>query len=175
MSMALRSQDIVVLLKLALMGDKRPPYAKIAQDLHMYPSEVYTSIKRARASQLVQGAELNDRINRTALVEFLVHGVRYAFPPERGALTRGLPTAYAAPPLAKEISSGEEPPPVWPYAEGKVRGYSFKPLHKGAPQAALSDPALYELLALVDAVRDGRARERAFAARELEKRIGKSA
>lgn len=170
--MALRSQDIVVLLKLTLMGDKRPPYAKIAQDLHMYPSEVYTSIKRARASQLVQGPELNDRLNRTALVEFLVHGVRYAFPPERGALTRGLPTAYAAPPLTKEISPLDEPPPVWPYVEGKIRGYSFMPLHKGAPQAALGDPELYELLALVDALRDGRARERALAARELEKRIG---
>lgn len=169
--MSLRSQDVVVLLKLALIGEKRPPYLKIAQELHMYPSEVYTSIKRARASRLVQGPELGDRLNRSALLEFLVHGVRYSFPPEQGALTRGLPTAYAAPPLNAKIDGGDEPYPVWPYAEGPVRGYSFSPLHKNVPQAALEDAKLYELLALVDAIRDGRARERTEAIRELRQRI----
>ena len=172
---ALRSQDIVVLLKLALMGEKRPPYLTIAQELHMYPSEVYTSIKRARESQLVQGPELNDRLNRSALLEFLVHGVRYSFPPKRGAITRGLPTAYAAPPLKDKIDSGEDVPPVWPYSQGQTRGYSFSPLHKNAPQAALEDSRLYELLALVDAIRDGRARERSAAIQELERRIEKPA
>ena len=48
----------------------------------MYPSEVYTSIKRARASQLVQGAELHDRLNRSAFSAFLIYGVKYSFPPE---------------------------------------------------------------------------------------------
>ena len=38
---------------------------------------------------------------------------------------------------------------MWPYADGKVRGYSFVPLHKNVPQAALEDARLYELLALV--------------------------
>jgi hypothetical protein len=38
--------------------------------------------------------------------------------------------------------------------------------------AALRDDKLYELLALVDAIRDGRAREREIAARELKKRLG---
>jgi hypothetical protein len=167
----LRPQDIVVLLKLALIGEKRPPYMKVAQELHMYPSEVYTSIKRARASQLVQGPKLEDRLNRSAFLEFLLHGVKYSFPPERGALTRGIPTAYAAPPLKAKIDPGDDPPPVWPYPEGSVRGYSFSPLHKNVPEAALEDPKLYELLALVDAIRDGRARERSVAARELQKRI----
>jgi hypothetical protein len=165
----LRPQDVVVLLKLALIGDKRPPYLKIAQELHMYPSEVYTSIKRARASQLVQG--LQDRVNRSALLEFVIHGLRYSFPPERGALTRGLPTAYAAPPLRGKIEGGDDPYPVWPYVEGPARGYSFSPLHKNVPQAALEDAKLYELLALVDAIRDGRARERTAAIHELKQRL----
>jgi hypothetical protein len=38
-------------------------------------------------------------------------------------------------------------------------------------QAALQDPKLYELLALVDAIREGRARERELAIRELTARI----
>ena len=166
----LRPLDIVVLLKLSLM-EGRPPYLQLAQELHLYPSEVYTSLKRARLSHLVQGQKKEDRLNRSALLEFLLHGVRYAFPAEIGAMTRGVPTAYAAPPLEQSIVSGGEPPPVWPYAGGAVRGYSFAPLHKNVPLAALEDPNLYELLALVDALRNGRARERDLAARALKKRV----
>lgn len=168
----LRPLDLVVLLKLSL-EEERPPYLQLAHDLHLYPSEVYASVKRTRASQLLQGAEMGDRLNRSAFLEFLLHGVRYAFPPVRGTLTRGIPTAYAAPPLNLSIAPGADPPPVWPLSTGTVRGLSFSPLHKNAPRAALADPRLYELLALVDALRDGRARERALAASELTKRIGK--
>ena len=64
---------------------------------------------------------------------------------------------------------------MWPYAEGKVRGYAFAPLYRTVPEAALRDPALYELLALVDAIRDGRARERSLARQALEKRLGGTA
>jgi hypothetical protein len=166
----LRPLDIVVLLKLSLEKE-RPPYLQLAEQLHLYPSEVYTSIKRARASQLVQIVEESDRLNRSALIEFLLHGIRYAFPAEKGSLTRGIPTAYAAAPLRQSIAADDDPPPVWPFAEGPVRGYSFSPLHKNVPRAALEDARLHELLALVDAIRDGRARERGLAARELKSRL----
>ena len=109
---------------------------------------------------------------RAALLEFLVHGVKYAFAPERGGLTRGVPTGYAAAPLDKVIAGSSDPPPVCPHAEGKVRGYAFAPLYPTEPAAALRDAALYELLALVDAIRDGRARERSLARQALEKRLG---
>jgi len=132
-------------------------------------------VKRARASHFLQGPELDDRLNRSALLEFLLHGVRYAFPAEKGSPTRGVPTSYAAAPLRKSIADAGELPPVWPYADGPVRGYSFTPLHKNVPQAALEDKRLYELLALVDALRDGRARERELAVKELTKRLEVSA
>ena len=164
----LRPLDLVVLLKLSFNGE-RPTYLRMAQELHLYPSEVYTSIKRSCASHLI--GEPRDRLNHSGLLEFLLHGVRYAFPVEKGALTRGVPTAYAAPPLAESIAASSDPPPVWPYAEGQVRGYSFSPLHKNVPRAAHEDPRLYELLALVDALRDGRARERDISGRQLKKRL----
>ena len=81
----LKPQDIVVLLKLLTVGNKRPTYAQLAVDLYMSPSEVHASIRRARASRLIHGPELGDRVNAKALEEFLVHGIRYAFPPEKGA------------------------------------------------------------------------------------------
>jgi hypothetical protein len=167
----LKPLDIVVLLKLSLCKGGRPPYLQLANELHLYPSEVYSSIKRARSSHLVQGPELNDRLNQSALLEFLLHGIQYAFPAERGAMTRGVPTRYAASPLKQHLEQGNEPPPVWPYAEGPVRGYSYAPLHKNVPEAALSDPDLYELLVLVDALRDGKARERELAVKKLSKRL----
>jgi hypothetical protein len=64
-----------------------------------------------------------------------------------------------------------EPPTVWPYAEGKVRGISITPLYKGAPKAALLDSRFYGVLALSDAIRSGRARERNLAIELLEKEI----
>jgi hypothetical protein len=86
-------------------------------------------------------------------------------------VTRGVPTSYAAPPLARQIAGGADLPPVWPYAEGKQRGVGLEPLYKTVPAAALRDPVLYELLALIDALRDGRARERRLAEQELSARL----
>jgi len=52
-----------------------------------------------------------------------------------------------------------------------VRGYKLEPIYKSATKAALADSQLYELLALVDAIRDGAARERSAAIDELKKRL----
>ena len=120
---------------------------------------------------MLQGPPGRECINRSGLLELLLHGLRYVFPVEKGALTRGVPTAYAATPLKEQIAPDGEPVPVWPFSEGTVRGYSFSPLHKNAPLAALEDPKLYELLVLVDSLRDGRAREREIAGRELRLRL----
>jgi hypothetical protein len=166
----LKPQDILVLLKLSL-EQERPTYLRLGQQLHLHPSEVHASVKRAREAHLLQGPIDEERVNRFGLLELLLHGLRYVYPAEKGAMTRGVPTAYAASPLKEQIVPDGEPVPVWPYAEGTVRGYSFSPLHKNAPLAALEDPRLYELLALVDGMRDGRARERELAGRELKLRI----
>jgi hypothetical protein len=100
-----------------------------------------------------------------------VHGVRYAFPPDRGGLTRGVQTGYAAPPLRDLIAQPKSPPPVWADPEGDAQGFSFSPLYRTVPGAARRDPILYELLALTDAIRDGSARERDIATRELRARL----
>jgi hypothetical protein len=171
--MILKPQDVVLLLKLVALGDADWTYQRLSNELALSSSEAHAGVRRAVAARLMTDAKsATGRPIREALKEFLLHGVRYAFPPERGELTRGVPTGYAAPPLNKEIAQGNDPPPVWPHAQGRVRGYALKPLYKSVPVAAERDPALYELLALVDALRDGRARERALAVRELEARLG---
>ncbi|MFN8552545.1 MAG: hypothetical protein U0103_13810 [Candidatus Obscuribacterales bacterium] len=102
--------------------------------------------------------------------ELLVHGVKYFFPAVRGAISRGVPTSYAAPPLKYSFDTGENPP-IWEHPTGTVRGYKLDPIYKSATRAALADSQLYELLALVDAIRDGAARERNAAVDELKKRL----
>ena len=134
----------------------------------MSPSQLHSAVKRALAAKLAvrQGEKIVPHFRN--LEEFLIHGLKYVFWAEQGEMTRGMPTAYAAPPLAELlISTAAEPPPVWPDPEGEVRGITFQPLHKLAPQAARADKNLYELLTLVDAVRSGRAREREIATKKL--------
>jgi hypothetical protein len=86
-------------------------------------------------------------------------------------MTRGMPTSYAVAPLAGKISHSEDDVPVWPDPDGTVRGWTLTPLCRSAPEAAEKDPQLYEWLALVDAVRCGRAREREMAIRMIRKRL----
>lgn len=61
---------------------------------------------------------------------------------------------------------------VWPDATGKTKGQAITPLFKSAP-AAKADPKLYELLALVDAVRIGNVRVAQLVAQLLEKEFFK--
>lgn len=109
-------------------------------------------------------------VNRHNLAEFALHGARYAFPPERLPVGPGVPTSHSAPVFAGVFAPGQEPL-VWPDAHGKLRGEGLAPLHPCVPGAALRDAALYDLLALFDALRAGRARERGMAATRLQKLI----
>lgn len=169
MIMILKPQDIVILLKLVTLGNRPWSYSALALEIGMSPSEVHSGIRRSAAARLFD-SQRNVPVMRS-LQEFLVHGVKYAYPPDRGQLTRGMPTSYAAPPLNSLIVQSDEPPPVWPDPDGTVRGYEFTPLYRSVPKAAVRDQALYELLSLVDAIRDGRARERELAVKLLTERL----
>jgi len=166
--MMLKPQDIVILLKLVCQGSERWSYNQLAYELVMSPAEVHAGIKRTIQSGLFDPHQRCPI--KQALFEFLKHGIRYSFPPDRGGPTRGMPTGSIAAPLLDEFVEVDENP-VWPTPDGERRGYEFSPLYKTAPQAAQKDQGLYELLSLVDAIRGGRTRERNQAILELEKRL----
>jgi hypothetical protein len=167
----MQGQDIALLLKLSLTKDKPTLSKDLARDLYLSPSEVSKSLQRSREAGLLYIDGSEKRVNRTALLELLLHGLRYVFPPQRGGLTRGLPTGASVAPLSASFSAETDPPPVWPYVEGDTRGLSFSPLYKGAPQAALLDQEFYKLLALCDAIRGGRTRERNLASGMLREAL----
>ena len=169
--MSLKPQDVLFLLKLIARRKQSWTFNELAVELSMSPSEVHAAAKRAIAARLAIKDEKHIRPNIRNLTEFLKHGLQYTFFAERGGMSRGMPTAYAASPLVKSFASTTEPVPVWPDPEGDVRGEAFIPLYKSAPAAARKDSQLYELLALVDAIRGGSARERKLANQEIQKRL----
>ncbi len=167
--MKLKPQDVVIMVKLIAREDSEWSYPALSHELSMSTSEVHAGVKRAVAARLM---DMHRKIPiKRNLLEFLIHGVKYAYPPDRGGVTRGLPTSYAAQPLKDLIMQTDDPPPVWPDPEGQVRGYEFSPLYSSVPHACKVDPKLYEILALVDAIRDGRARETQIAVKEIQLRI----
>jgi DNA-binding Lrp family transcriptional regulator len=168
---ALKPQDLYVALKYLLLAGLPTSYERVAKDLGMDAAGVYRSVQRATQAGLLRRAGQNIQAVRVALEEFIVHGARYVFYPQRGLITRGLPTAYAAAPLNAMILADQEPPPVWSSSDGDVRGLALTPLHPQAAFAAQKDPQLYQLLAIVDALRIGRARERQLASAWLHQRL----
>lgn len=162
--MDLKPQELLVLLKVCAHPDRKYTFAALAQELVMSAAEVHASVKRAIGAGLVNQRGRGDWSPiRPALQEFLVHGARYAFPAEVGPVKRGVPTAYGAEPLASQLQNKGDVP-VWAHPEGSARGPSISPIYRTAPAAAIADPALHRLLALLDGLRIGRARERELAA-----------
>lgn len=171
--MVLKPQDVVILLKLVAVGKSDWSFSSLSGALFMSPSEVHAGIKRAIAAKLaIKGI---DRVKPAirSLEEFIIHGLGYVYVPDRGEITRGMPTLQAGPPLAEMLVQSNDPLSVWPDSEGDVRGQSFSPLYKSVPKAARQDHQLYELLVLTDAIRGGHTREREIATKEISKRLKK--
>ena len=167
----IKPQDIVILLKLVLVGDAHWRHVDLSDALGLSQAEISFALTRCKTVGFIDSDK--KKILKYALLEFLVHGLKYTFPAHPGPVCRGVPTAHSAPPLSKTIVASDEDCYVWPWDDGKVRGQAIEPLYSNAPLAAKNDCKLYELLALVDAIRVGRAREQAIAVRELETRLGR--
>ena len=161
--LTIRPGDIPIALRLVTHpGDQ---YEDLAAAFSSSTSSAHRAVARLEQAGLLIPGER--QVNREALKEFLVHGARYAFPPVRGPETRGVPTAWSAPSLEGELPRG--PMVVWPSADGSARGEALVPLSDKVPDAARSDPWLHEMLALVDAIRVGQARDRRLAATSDER------
>jgi len=170
--MITKSQDVLVALKLAVKGS-RETYATLGQSLGMSASEVHAAVRRLIEARLLDPE--TEGIRHEPLRNFLVHGVPYAFPVRPGEVTRGMPTAWAAPVMSRKLAHSEQIPPIWPDPEGKVQGSAIEPLYPSVPGAARLDPELYDMLALVDALRIGRTRERVMAIQEIDERLNRHA
>ena len=159
--MNLLPQDVLVMLALVLDRSDAWTYEHLAHDLGMSSSMVHSAVKRSTRARLYD--PVRKRPLRQALEEFLVHGVKYAYPPDVGGPTRGVATAWAVPALRSRIAGDDEERYVWPSPQGETRGIGLSPLYRSVPDIAWRNKQLYNALGLLDAIRIGRARERVLA------------
>jgi hypothetical protein len=167
----LKPQDLAVALRLVTLKGEWLPYAALGEAMHLSRFEAHAAVQRLTAAGLVAEIEGPPRAVIAALRSFVIFGARYAYPPVRGGITIGFPTAHALPALKKLLGSSSDLVTVWPHPEGKVRGQSLLPLYESLPLASRDDPEIRELLALFDLLRIGQARERELAQKLLEERL----
>jgi len=165
----LRPQEIFILVALASREKSEWTYDQLAADLEMPASQVFKSLERAELADLF--VKDKRRVIKRNLLEFLVHGVKYAFPAKPGAMVRGIPAGWQAPGLSELMADSPEPY-VWPNAMGSMRGQAVVPFHEALPIVASNDPELHARYALIDIIRVGSARERKVAAEQLEDWLG---
>lgn len=147
----LRGADVLVLLWLLHSKQPPPSVRALSSQTHLSLAGVQRGLQRLERVGLYDAPRR--RISGARAEEFLIHALRYSVPAERGTETRGIPTAWAAPPLIRELASTVELPPVWPDPHGSIRGIELQPLHPSAILLAIESESFYALLALVDALR----------------------
>lgn len=182
----MKSQDIYILIKLVCLEQSNTPASAQSDEQDsrysvrglsaasgVSKSEVSASLRRS----IEVGMAMQERksgylkANKQALLEFVVHGLKYVFPAKPAEIVRGLPTGFSAPTLEGKLLSLSDYTLVWPYSHGNAKGQSVQPLFKSVPEAVLQDERLYAYLALVDAIRTGSPREANLAAEMFEKRL----
>jgi hypothetical protein len=163
----MRPQDVIVLLKIISLNKADFKLTDLAQSLGISLSEVSDSISRSVYANLIAPDKKTPM--RKAIYDFVIYGLPYVFPARPGALVIGVPTAHSAPPLSAAF--GAVDPVVWPDPDGTIRGQEISPFHPKQPYAAKLDIRLYEMLALIDALRIGKTREKKIAKEELKHKI----
>jgi hypothetical protein len=162
---ALKPVDIVVCCQLALTPNAT--FQVLSRSTGISVGECHNAVRRLTAASL-----LNPIARRPAtelLLRFLVHGVPYAFAPTLGEVAVGVPTGLGAPVLAEYLSASESH--VWAHVDGEAQGIGLTPLFPHAAELPGRNNRLYEILALVDVLRTGQAREKKLAEELLRERL----
>ena len=89
---SLKPHDVALLLKILSKGKSDWKQLDIALELKISQGEVAKSLVRLRKSGFLSAK----RVNRSAVIEFLIHGLKYVFPADVGALAVGVPTAISS-------------------------------------------------------------------------------
>jgi len=133
----LRPFDVAVGLRLLLEPEER--YEPLAEALVTRTSAVHRSVARLRLSGLCTPSTRT--IARFAFREFLVHGVRYAFPAVHGPDRTGMATAWSHAQVGPFFTDAELPRPmVWQSDRGSARGESLAPLFRDGADGCCTRP-----------------------------------
>ena len=165
----LRPSDVVVACQLTLSPGAS--FENLSKSTGISAGECHNAVRRLRLSRLLLSDER--RPSNELLLQFLVHGVPFAFPPVLGVEIVGVPTGHSSPIFRGIVDSPDVF--VWPDADGSARGRSLIPLFPGAAALPGLNPPLYDMLSLIDALRTGTTRVRNVSIRLLAERLPGSA
>lgn len=171
-TMPLKPHDLMTVLKLVSIGATQWSYRDLSEAVGLSVGGLHKSLHRLKEAALVYDRDGDIKVASRKLLYFVIHGAATVFYPQRGQISRGMPTALSAPIVRAcgKFSSDAEAV-IWPTTNGEVRGESLLPLYPSAPQAAAADEKLYELLSLFDVIRIGKGKDRKVAADLIEKKI----
>ena len=169
----LRPQDVLVACKLFSLGESEWSYARLAGSISISPSEAHAAVERCRAAGVLGTPRGKLTIAKRKFFELCTVVVPQVFYAVRGAVESGVLTSI----YAKSLEGVFQPDPrrviplIWPHESGTTKGESLLPIYSTVPRAVQHDEMLYRLMALIDVVRVGEAKERRMAIDLLDKLI----
>ena len=168
----LKPQDILVACTLFTLGDAEWPMRRLAGSLSISLGEIHAAVERGRAAGVLGLPRGKLNVARRKLFELVTVAVPQVYYAIRGSVELGVPAAMHADSLKGVFPpSGRVIPLVWPCATGTVKGESLLPLYPTVPRAIQHDLDLHRLLALIDVVRVGDAKDRRLATDLLDRMI----
>ena len=152
----LKPQDVVLAVKLLCKGKQDWSQGSLAQELCMSASEINAGLKRLDQCGLIEPHKDGRRwqVIKANFKEFLLSGIAYVFPAQKGAPCTGVVTATSHDKLLPHFQQKQHGLPVWPDRHAKVRGFAFEPLYPSVTKAVQQDELLHEWLAIIDCLRD---------------------
>jgi DNA-binding Lrp family transcriptional regulator len=145
----LKPQDIVVLAKL-VTDEVWPTQKDIANALELSQSEISHSLKTLELVGLIN--IFQKRINKLAVQEFIVHAVKFFYPPEKHGIGRGIKVGPSYSYFSKKVHS-DEFDYVWPDPDGESKGVIVSPLISRLSKTIKANEKLFLLLNIIEVFR----------------------
>ena len=162
-------QDVALLLKLVANADREWKQIELAVELGLPQGEIAKALKRLNRVNLLD----HKKPIKSLVKEFITYSVKFNFPGTIGPICKGVPTSISFSNVRKDVVAGKgvENTFVIPSPLGKALGQSVEPLYKNLSEAVLKDPKFHEMIANLDMLRVGKAREKKIALKYFEKKL----
>ena len=150
---SLRPFDLAVAIQLLRAPEER--YEPLAIALGTSTSAVHRAVARLQLAGLC--VPKRRLVETDAFREFLLHGLRFAFPAVIGPARAGIPTAWSHDGVRAMLEPLTAPARslVWATESGTGHGETIVPLFLNVPAVVTTDAKLHELLAAIDVFRVG--------------------
>lgn len=165
MSSTLKSEDVLVLLKLIAVEPYHKDLSYLSLELGHDPSEIINSLSRLRSSNLIE--DKTHKVRIPDFKNFIFNQVHQLFPTSPGKITQGMLTG-AKPDFYFAVGLSYTSIWVWPNPDYPHKGYEIQPLSEHCCFAAANDPRLRKLLAVTETLRVSGRKARDWAEAELE-------